>query len=119
MNPEIKKRWLKALRSGDYKQGRRCLRTKDRFCCLGVLCDLYAKETGKKWESGGRMFGNQETVPIEVQEWSGLKDDNPWLTPSLKVEDDEGVTFCHSLAELNDSGQSFKQIASVISKQVK
>lgn len=33
--------WCRRLRSGDYKQGRDCLRTiKDRYCCLGVLCDV-------------------------------------------------------------------------------
>lgn len=36
-----KKRWLKALRSGEYEQGAQYLKTPDgAFCCLGVLCDL-------------------------------------------------------------------------------
>lgn len=44
MNPEIKQRWVKALRSGKYTQGRTVMvdsiRGKDKFCCLGVLCDI-------------------------------------------------------------------------------
>lgn len=40
MSPELKTRWLEALRSGEYKQGRAYLRKDDKFCCLGVLCDL-------------------------------------------------------------------------------
>lgn len=34
--------WIKALRSGEYKQGRNRLKRRDRFCCAGVLCDLAA-----------------------------------------------------------------------------
>ena len=40
MNAEIKARWIAALRSGKYQQGHGYLRIKDRFCCLGVLCDV-------------------------------------------------------------------------------
>lgn len=41
MNIEWKKKWVKALRSGEYKQGRTKLRSlDDKFCCLGVLCNL-------------------------------------------------------------------------------
>ncbi len=43
---EFKEKWLKALRSGEYKQGKRTLRKDDLFCCLGVACDImgYSKE---------------------------------------------------------------------------
>lgn len=39
MNPAIKDEWVKALRSGDYEQGKDRLHDKfrDTFCCLGVL----------------------------------------------------------------------------------
>lgn len=44
MNPKIKHDWLKALRSGKYKQGRHALRNYNEegsdYCCLGVLCDV-------------------------------------------------------------------------------
>lgn len=44
MHPLVDK-WLNALESGEYQQGRGKLRTKDnKFCCLGVLCDLAVKE---------------------------------------------------------------------------
>ena len=49
LNPNAQK-WVDALRSGEYKQTRGALRGDDegnepKFCCLGVACDLYAKET--------------------------------------------------------------------------
>jgi hypothetical protein len=38
MNPKLKARWVEALRSGDYKQGTKFLRTNEgAYCCLGVL----------------------------------------------------------------------------------
>lgn len=46
MDAELKKKWLDALRSGEYKQTTaNALRVKtedsDCFCALGVLCDIY------------------------------------------------------------------------------
>ena len=54
MHPEYKKRWIDALLSGDYKQGRFSLRRTTnlrdketethRYCCLGVLCELLVED---------------------------------------------------------------------------
>jgi len=46
MTPELKAKWLAALRSGNYKQGESFLRWNDTYCCLGVLCDVARKH----WE---------------------------------------------------------------------
>ena len=41
MNPELKEKWITALKSGKYQQGQHVLRNKNNeFCCLGVLCDI-------------------------------------------------------------------------------
>ena len=44
MDKRLKTRWLKALRSGEYEQGRGKLAVETdsgaRFCCLGVLVDI-------------------------------------------------------------------------------
>lgn len=41
MKKEIADKWVAALRSGKYKQGRQYLRTfEDNYCCLGVLCEI-------------------------------------------------------------------------------
>lgn len=49
MTPELKAKWIAALRSGEYQQGREALCLKDTFCCLGVLAEVYGarKETDK------------------------------------------------------------------------
>lgn len=44
MKASLKKKWVAALRSGDYKQGRNSLKQgkgdKATYCCLGVLCEI-------------------------------------------------------------------------------
>lgn len=40
MTPKLKAKWLDALRSGKYQQGHNTLHPTDKFCCLGVLCDV-------------------------------------------------------------------------------
>lgn len=58
MNADIKKKWIEALRSGQYEQGRSYLRTEHpsgaaRHCCLGVLCELYMQAHPRaQWEAG-------------------------------------------------------------------
>src|SRR4051812_18230243 len=45
MDTEVKGRWIDALESGDYEQGRSLLAIvaddgKRKYCCLGVLCEV-------------------------------------------------------------------------------
>ena len=113
MNQIIKQKWLDALRSGQYEQTRANLRNKHGFCCLGVLCDLYVKEyTDVNWvyqDSRYQLINNKATLPYEVREWAKLKESNPL------VKSGDGLT---SLAELNDGGKTFNEIAQVIEEQL-
>lgn len=46
MKKAIKQKWVKALRSGRYRQGEAELKANDgTYCCLGVLCNVL----GAKW----------------------------------------------------------------------
>jgi hypothetical protein len=122
VNKEIKALWIKALRSGEYLQGQGALREEfvetdeSSYCCLGVLCDLYAKnvEDSPTWQSydaseRGRSFGGREAYPPRfVQEWAGLNDEEGSFA--------SGYGDWSSLAEMNDSGHTFEEIASVIEK---
>lgn len=38
MKAELKAKWIDALWSGAYEQGRGELYLRGRYCCLGVLC---------------------------------------------------------------------------------
>ncbi len=63
MNPEIKKQWVAALRSGKYEQGRMRLKRDGRFCCLGVLCEILPTALSKPADClmRGRVYDEQTT----------------------------------------------------------
>jgi hypothetical protein len=67
MNPELKDKWVKALRSGEYKQGRGTMKEsrlfrKSRFCCLGVLCDVAGAQYNKRNGYKHDVFGEKQLV---------------------------------------------------------
>ena len=105
MNAEIKARWVEALRSGKYQQGRAALRSlEERFCCLGVLCDLYSPS---EWTTNGtttngttRYFHRGSLsafIGADFRAQMGLSDAEAW-----------------TLARMNDDGKSFSNIADYI-----
>lgn len=126
MNQEIKQKWLDALRSGEYTQGKRMLRQDNNaFCCLGVLCDLHAKETGHMWDDFSKhLIGNERIkysychdavrLPDEVMDWAGLDSTCGELQREIPME---SGTDCNCLTGLNDDGFTFVQIADVIEEQ--
>lgn len=76
MNPDIKKQWVEALRSGEYKQGRNALRTGDDYCCLGVLTDLAVRAGIGSWSKVSfatySIFEFVETGDLEELKWGGV-----------------------------------------------
>lgn len=59
MNPEVKVRWLEALRSGKFKQGNGALCNEGGYCCLGVLCEIEGKLV--EVPDGGRVHRGVST----------------------------------------------------------
>lgn len=122
MDPEIKKAWVEALRSGRYQQGKGALHRKglpdDQFCCLGVLCEL-AVEAGQaeRFEHAGGLLvfyraGNRLSgfLPDGVAVWAGLTSS----TPRVEVV----PNVISNLVDLNDEGMSFTEIADLIEAQL-
>lgn len=76
MNPDIKARWVAALRSGEYKQGRGRLRSSaNEFCCLGVLCNLHAQANPEyaAMQSEPTLYGGGDGLPPQtVTLWAGF-----------------------------------------------
>lgn len=121
MNERIKKLWLDALRSGNYKQGRDRLRDGNSFCCLGVLCDIVKDEIGGRWEGPADnptfVVDDQNAtgaLPYAVQELAGLKQQNPEIAAIRRKDDDAQ----YSLAGMNDGGKSFAEIADIIEEHL-
>lgn len=103
--------YLAALRSGEYLQGTGRLRCENKFCCLGIACEVFAKENPvATWKPSGlfhfsAFYANEESwnhylLPPEVAAWFGFPTEDPALTPSFNA------TGCNDVA-----GISFAEIA--------
>jgi hypothetical protein len=118
MKENIKDKWVAALKSGEYEQGKSFLKCDDKFCCLGVLTDLHIKENGREWEMSSsegvyKYEVNSMFLSGSVVEWAGLKSRTGNLPESLGKSD--GGHNLDDLTVLNDEGEyTFEQIAEVI-----
>jgi hypothetical protein len=108
LDPELKAKWLDALRSGKYKQGQAVLRTSEEcFCCLGVLGDIAAPTL---WAT---TITSENEAHISCYAFASLHDNEmlreEWLA-------DHGLTIDQAvnLASMNDCGKSFAEIADFI-----
>ncbi len=98
MNTELKQKWITALRSGEWKQGKCHLRLRERqeYCCLGVLCEVSGE--GLEYDEG-----SWEWVPTNPDHRNGDKlAVGSWGLSSLQIE---------QLCSKNDSGCTFTEIA--------
>lgn len=104
--PELFEKWVDALESGEYAQGKHVLRSNDnKFCCLGVAAD----KAGVKW------IERQATCYVFRDHndsfWSGnlpedlgarLGFDDHISAHLIDLNDDHGATFHQIAAYLRD-----------------
>lgn len=117
MNEEVKRRWVEALRSGEYQQASGYLRTGIEgywsYCCLGVLCDIAVKDGVVGWAHGdtsgvSACDGSASYLPARVVDWAGLSSFNPMMKSGSQQQD-------VSLVAMNDDFKyDFEQIADAI-----
>lgn len=111
MKLEIKEKWVAALRSGEYKQGKSMLRVDDSYCCLGVLCELHRQaNVGYEWRrnklSGNYSYEGEKIILNDsVIEWAELESYDPFAEE-------------YKLSYLNDKGSTFPEIADLIEKHL-
>jgi hypothetical protein len=111
--------WIEMLRSGQFRQTRGQLKRVhggvERYCCLGVACELYSVKVGGFWNRNDFFADvlfdgteddiiyedlsvtNSTELPDRVLNWFGL------------TADEQG-----QLAEWNDARMSFNKIADTI-----
>jgi hypothetical protein len=90
-----KKKWIKALRSGQYEQTTGELKNFQGYCCLGVLREIMDPSDASE-SKGGDLLSTKQLAKC------GL--------------DSRRQEF---LAELNDGGSTFEEIADYVEKRVK
>ena len=96
MNAELKAKWVDALRSGEYRQGTGWLERGGAYCCLGVLCAIQDSEWRGYWTNDSMYT---ETLPLNL---------------NADLADRER----RDLADMNDRGKSFSEIADYIEKNL-
>lgn len=117
VNEENMRKWVAALRSGNYKQGRGDLRKRPInesgfvFCCLGVLCDIsgLGEWDGTCYLVNGDPY--EGDLPVPVAEWLGLVPvGSDKYGTDVELEDSTAIN-------LNDNyGYTFEQIADAIER---
>ena len=111
MDPDIKKKWVAALRSGEYRQGTGKLQTLGGTnCCLGVLLRVQGQDVIELYrdEDGTFSFLNVEVSHVPLDFAAGLT-----------------LAQQGRLAKMNDGDRledvpphSFEQIADYIEKNL-
>jgi hypothetical protein len=121
MKPELKKRWVDALRSGKYQQTDSALEDANGHCCLGVACSLFADEMGLSISEYGpnqeysKFDGRHDYLPDRAQKFLELTETG--ILPKTVADPKTGYIYA-SLASLNDDANyTFRQIADVIDEQ--
>lgn len=121
MNADVKAKWVAALRSGKYRQGKNALRYDfgegSEFCCLGVLCDLHDSSLWDKKDARMGVYTYESSeghrvgfdLPQNVRDWAGIPeaDPNVWDNGALA-----------KLSQLNDFGRTFDEIATLIEESL-
>jgi len=95
----FKRKWVKALRSGDYEQGKGWLLDDGKYCCLGVAGQICGAPKKILLTDSEMVEGMAPKTVLRVLNH---------YRPDGRVQD--------FLARRNDDGWSFKRIASWIER---
>lgn len=115
MRKEIADKWVAALQSGEYKQGRMTLSNPyGEFCCLGVLCELAVEEgviEPSDEVAGVITYDGEYTqfLPEKVKRWAEMKNPSGRFVIYGQIV---------SLTGYNDKGKSFLEISEIIKENV-
>lgn len=109
MDPEKKKAWVDALRSGEYVQGRGVLCKADTgaMCCLGVAADVLLDTNWHLMKDPDDdrvdVYGLRASIGQTTWENSTVELSNEYLE-EIGITPDEQI----HLVQLNDGGISYK-----------
>lgn len=124
MKKKTLKKWLKALRSGEYDQGKDYLKVDNCFCCLGVLCDITGKGQWDKEDayatekSLGIYYLPKDLAKEFDMPEEGLHIPKKYIANKSKIPKVDAFRkkTSFSLSTLNDLGYTFEEIADMIER---
>jgi hypothetical protein len=115
-------KWIDALESGNYEQGKGELKAPSGFCCLGVACEIDpdVKYSNSDLDYAFNGYSADTELPYGYKSELGLlqgcggAENKTVIYKGSTVRDGEG-TVARSLITLNDQCSfTFKQIARVL-----
>lgn len=121
-NIDVLKKWVIALRSGQYKQGRSFLCRDNQYCCLGVLCEICKLD--KIIDSGITIYSDGFNTSKKSLPDSFARKLNICISPFISTKNIDykyHINNAHPIAELaglNDSNVPFIEIADLIEKHL-
>jgi hypothetical protein len=111
-------KWIKALRSGKYKQTTGTLQNKEGYCCLGVACELFIPKNKRQFESDWIEDEDGDEKEVISTFLNGdLPEEQKYAPKWLKDinTDFENRSNLGDLTLLNDNKRwSFKEIADAL-----
>lgn len=112
MNLQIAEQWAAELESGKYEQANGYLCKDGAYCCLGILCEMALRAGADVARAEGPEYGTVvyngyiSLTPVEVMRWAGMRTEKG----VFRIHNGYGTT----LAEQNDRGATFPEIAAII-----
>jgi hypothetical protein len=129
MNSDLKKKWVVALRSKEYEQGRNDLcsisydangeRLNISFCCLGVLADITDIPYRKDLERQGDTVRTYTDNTDILRDGEDIAITFPTQHFRLKYMGGIGEDVARKLATMNDDGVPFNDIADYIENNIR
>ena len=119
MEPELKQRWLDALRSGGYDKGVGRLKGRDNdYCCLGVLADISNVGEWKQGEDGWEFRIDEDVAQDWAKEHASWAETMPNCTTYFGSVVGLSQYDQKALALLNDQAHSFEPVITRIEETV-
>jgi hypothetical protein len=106
MDAKLKADWVKALRSGEYKQGKDCLKSDFGHCCLGVLCEISGEASWTPRNTGIYKCSIGDSASVSFLP--------AVLARKVEISPEE----TDSLIRMNDDGTKFAEIADYIEQNL-
>jgi len=116
LNREQFRKWIKALKSGRYKQTTGTLNDKDGYCCLGVACKILIPKN--KWKYQTKMdenTGEETEIPYLEGDMPNYQKYAPTWLKEINDDIQKRREDGNSLDVLNDTEKyNFKEIAKAL-----
>lgn len=110
MKRDIAMKWARDLENPRRKQAKGKLKKGDAYCCLGRLCIVVGREFDKR----SRCDGARKELPGSVMQLAGMRTTFGALKNFDSIEIGGKTYGC--LANANDEGRTFPEIAKAIRK---